>query len=89
MENYGGSRRTTMKLEPISEREGWGFIVPPREDGRPAFAGCFDIDYVCGHCERALCTGARCGAFKALVFRCGGCGALNRVPAQPGVPCTP
>ena len=57
-----------------------------RAAGAPVFVGDGVVDYLCGACGVALCTGMREGDLEGIVFACA-CGASNRVGGAENDPC--
>ena len=57
--------------------------VPMRaRSGAPVFMSNGAIDYVCAACGSVICRRMRSGQLAGIVFSCGGCGSLNRVPLE-------
>jgi hypothetical protein len=75
------SQRQVVRLEVVTSRDAGGRVTPIFVRGAPAFRGHSQTDYVCGACGMVICEGVRLGSFAGIVFHCGSCGELNRVPA--------
>ncbi len=64
-------------------------VIPPQEIGErgaiesvmaPVISGKGQTDYVCGSCGSVLLRRMFYAQVRDLVFRCGHCGATNRIP---------
>jgi predicted RNA-binding Zn-ribbon protein involved in translation (DUF1610 family) len=69
-----------LRLELLDAPDPTVLPIPGSKSGSPLFSGSGVIDYACGRCGNVLCRRMKPGQLLGLVFSCGRCQALNRVP---------
>ena len=73
--------RPRLQLQLLDQPDPLVVTIPGSRSGSPLFSGSGSVDYACARCGNVLCTRMKQGQLSGLVFRCGSCQTLNRVPS--------
>jgi hypothetical protein len=67
----------TIAMELVGEPDSASTVVTART--LPALSGNGSTDYTCGGCHVVIAASLKLGEIDGVLFRCPGCGRVNRV----------
>lgn len=67
----------TIAMELVGEPDSGATVITARS--LPALSGTGSTDYACGGCHAVIAASLRPGEIDGVMFRCPGCGRVNRV----------